>query len=62
MELRVISFTISPSDPLGEFVLPQVHLTLDSMCLEVLNSRSARVFLLGRVPLNFKLWLLLGHF
>lgn len=43
-------------------MLPQAHLTLDSMGLEVLNSRGARVFLSGRVPLKVKLWLLLGHF
>ena len=63
VEKGIVPLTITPSDPLGKFLLP-VPTTLDSAGLKVLFPEEG-VLLPGvttNIPLNWKLRLPPGHF
>lgn len=63
MEKGIVPLTITPSDPLGKFLLP-VPITLGSAGVEVLVPERG-VLIPGttiNVPLNWKLRLPPGHF
>ena len=60
VKIGVVSLLVTPSIPLGEFVLP-VSAMLSSMSLKVLVPKGYPSQDITRALLNYELWLSLGH-